>query len=283
MAKPPTQIWHKEWPQPAVDSFQLEGTGRLQLPQIWTFWDGFWSTFFYTWTGESTSKGFWENWGIGRTRCSPSLSHLPSSSWLSLVPTWKKISPDLCDLFSNLQVHHHYQTLLRSLESGSHGWLLWYVSMTPVLRTLPLMRPRRFKCLPNTQIKQILRGVALQHGVPSMSPCPMIQNKKQEGHSMESCKLCKLQLNFCWNISGTNSQNPKMQSCSVEMPIAVLVSSAPPLLLPQRHAKSRLCLSIRDGGCWRFWVRDAKNPGIGTKTQLARATFTPSPGGNWEI
>lgn len=26
---------------------------------------------------------------------------------------------------------------------------------------------------------------------------------------MESCKLCKLQLNFCWNISGTNSQNPK--------------------------------------------------------------------------
>jgi len=170
MAKPPTQIWHKEWPQPAVDSFQLEGTGRLQLPQIWTFWDGFWSTFFYTWTGESTSKGFWENWGIGRTRCSPSLSHLPSSSWLSLVPTWKKISPDLCDLFSNLQVHHHYQTLLRSLESGSHGWLLWYVSMTPVLGTLPLMRPRRFKCLPNTQIKQILRGVALQHGVPSMSP-----------------------------------------------------------------------------------------------------------------
>lgn len=136
------------------------------------------------------------------------LCHTCRSRWLSLVPTWKKISPDLCDLFSNLQVHHHYQTLLRSLESGSHGWLLWYVSMTPVLRTLPLMRPQRFKCLPNTQIKQILRGIALQH-VTSMSPCPMIQYKKQEGHSMESCKLCKLQLNFCWNISGTNSQNPK--------------------------------------------------------------------------
>ena len=79
---------NKEWPQPAVDSFQLEGTGRLQLPQIWTFWDGFWSTFFYTWTGESTSKGFWENWGIGRTRCSPSLSHLPFS-----LATWKKSHP----------------------------------------------------------------------------------------------------------------------------------------------------------------------------------------------
>lgn len=109
------------------------------------------------------------------------------SRWFQL----EKISPDLCDLFSNLQVHHHYQTLLRSLESGSHGWLLWYVSMTPVLRTLPLMRPRRFKCLPNTQIKQILRGVALQH-VTSMSPCPMIQYKKQEGIQWKavSCANC---------------------------------------------------------------------------------------------
>ena len=138
----------------------------------------------------------------------PGVAHLCHTCRRVVGSDLKKISPDLCDLFSNLQVHHHYQTLLRSLESGSHGWLLWYVSMTPVLRTLPLMRPRRFKCLPNTQIKQILRGIALQH-VTSMSPCPMIQYKKQEGHSMESCKLCKLQLNFCWNISGTNSQNPK--------------------------------------------------------------------------
>ena len=70
---------------------------------------------------------------------------------------------------------------------------------------------------------------------------PMIQNKKQKDIQWKAVSCANCSFIFVETSLVPIPKNPKMQSCSVEMPIAVLVSSAPPLLLPQRHAKSRLC------------------------------------------
>lgn len=173
MAKPPTQIWHKEWPQPAVDSFQLEGTGRLQVPQIWTFWMDFgqlFSTLGLVKVPPKVSERIEELDAPGVAH----LCHTCRSRWFQLE---KKNSPRF--MWFVFQPPSS-SSLSDSAKILGRIWQPWMTARYDMLDSkndsssespLPLMRPRRFKCLPNTQIKQILRGgKPLQHGVPSMSP-----------------------------------------------------------------------------------------------------------------
>ena len=119
---------------------------------------------------------------------------------------------------------------------------------------------------------------ALQQYVTSMSPCPMIQDKKQKGIQWKavSCANCSFFLlqHLWYQLTQSAIMFSWDANCGARFISSTASCTSAPCEVPAVSIGWRFL---------RFWVRDAKHPGIGTKTQLSRATFTPSPGGNWEI
>ena len=174
---------------------------------------------------------FPEHTSSRRTRCSPSLSHLPFL--FALVADLEEFSPDLCDEIpppSSSSLSDSAK-ILRIWD-----WMTAMIARMQNLRTLPLMRPWRFKCLPNTQIEQILRSFATACHINITMSSDAIQ--KEKGMQWKSVQMAAF-------FETSPVQIPKTQTQSVEMPIEVLVSSAPPLLVPQ------LCREI---GCVKTQV-----------------------------